>query len=135
MAGLAATANEGLFRLLGNVFGGNGVSNFGLPDLRGRVVIGSGVHPRGSQGGDETHALDAHEMPPHLHLGQASPKGGDISISTNNVLASEAFWSKGGGTTLLPETIGQTGGGQAHDNMAPFLALNFCIALKGEFPG
>jgi microcystin-dependent protein len=132
---LPIRGNEGLFRLLGDVFGGDGVSNFGLPDLRGRVAIGSGVHPRAARGGDETHALNAGEIPQHTHVPQASPRGGDISIAGNTVLAAEAFWARGGGrTTLLPKSIGQAGSGQAHDNMAPFLALNPCIALQGEFP-
>ena len=141
---LPINQNQGLFSLLGTMYGGDGRVNFALPDLRGRVPIhvGNG-HTLGERGGEQAHTLTISEMPPHLHYVQASYTQGNVVnpnlAGTGRVLAADPGnpYSTGFAPTpvaLNPATVANVGGSQAHLNMQPFLTLSYCIALSGIFP-
>jgi microcystin-dependent protein len=134
---LPINQNQALFSLLGTMYGGNGQTNFALPDLRGRVPIhiGSGFL-QGQNGGEQAHTLTISEMPEHIHLLQASTANGDSANANNTVLAAaqNLYGPATNLTTLAPNSVTNVGGSQAHLNMQPFLTLTFCIALLGIFP-
>lgn len=134
---LPINQNQALFSLLGTTFGGDGRVNFGLPDLRGRVPIHVGSsHTLGERGGEQAHTLSISEIPTHPHMLNGSstpaetnnPAGGYLATTSNTYTQASSL------TSLAPESIGNTGGSQAHLNMQPFLTLSFCIALQGIFP-
>ena len=134
---LPINQNQALFSLLGTTYGGDGRTSFALPDLRGRTPIHESTsHPLGQQDGTETHTLTVQEMPNHTHTVQASSQVPNAESAVNNVWAKSAVNPHTTGTTntTLFNTLQTTGVGQAHDNMQPFLTLNFCIALQGLFP-
>lgn len=139
---LPINQNQALFSLLGTTYGGDGRVNFALPDLRGRVPVHRvpGTYDMGQKGGETAHTVTASEMPTHAHAVSASATAtGGVSAPTNNYLggannAYHAMPKQGGVTTLNPGTVTNTGGGQPHPNMQPYLTLNFCIALQGIFP-
>lgn len=138
--------NTALFSLLGTTFGGDGQTTFGLPDLRGRVPIhqgqGPGLSPyvMGQVSGAETVTLLSSQLPAHNHTVTCSTGGGNAVAPANNFWASEpnaeaaSFSNAAANTAMSPAAIGLSGGGQAHDNMAPFLCLSFIIAVEGVFP-
>jgi microcystin-dependent protein len=136
---LPINQNQALFSLLGTTYGGDGRFTFALPDLRGRTPIhaGSGF-TLGERGGEQGHTLGISELPSHTHPVNASPSTGNNVVPTNNVLASSLNQTYRAPdqalTSLLPATITNAGGSQAHLNMQPFLTLNFTIALTGIFP-
>jgi microcystin-dependent protein len=135
---LPINQNQALFALLGTTFGGNGQTNFALPDLRGRVPIhvGSG-HTLGEGGGEATHTLTQAEMSQHIHLVNASNNAQNgTNDPTGNFLGSAAnmYHSASDLTPTNPANVTTTGGSQAHLNQQPFLTLSFCIALQGIFP-
>lgn len=137
-ASLPINQNQALFSLLGTTYGGNGQTTFALPDLRSRVPIhaGSGF-TLGQRGGEETHTLSAAEMPQHLHTLTATSALGNVATVANNALASSPalpYARPAALTTLQSATLANRGGSQAHENMQPFLTLNFSIALQGIFP-
>ena len=112
--------------------------NFALPDLRGRtpIHVGSG-HTLGERGGEQAHTLTVGEMPAHTHgLNGSTTASGGTDNPTGNFLgsASNLYHTPVSLTPMNPGTITNTGGSQAHQNMQPFLTLNFCIALQGIFP-
>ena len=137
---LPINENQALFSLLGTTYGGNGTTNFALPNLQGRVAIHvGGGHTRGESAGEENHTLTISELPTHVHSPLASSLDGDQPAPTNNLLAgaatAELYSSTATNLTpLLPATISSVGGSQTHDNRQPFLVLSFCIALTGVFP-
>ncbi|PLY01016.1 MAG: phage tail protein [Desulfuromonas sp.] len=134
---LPINQNQSLYSLLGTTYGGDGRTSFALPDLRGRTPIHvEGSHPLGQKSGEETNTLSAAEMPNHDHDWQASDDNANSPIPTTNTLAAAQNQYHDGDTLVTPVagTVSSTGGGQAHENMQPFLALNFCIALQGLFP-
>jgi microcystin-dependent protein len=136
---LPINQNQSLYSLLGTTYGGDGRTTFALPDLRGRVPIHVGEGYReGQKGGSETVALTREQMPNHSHEAKASSDPASTPVPTGNVLASSApgeFYHRASDLVPLERgTIGTVGGGQGHNNMQPFLALNFCIALQGLFP-
>jgi microcystin-dependent protein len=134
---LPINQNQALFSLLGTTFGGDGRVNFALPDLRGRVPVHvGGSHTLGERGGEQAHTLSINEIPTHVHVANAAFADGDTVILTDNVLGSLAgeYGSLTSLTTLVPGSLTNTGGSQAHLNMQPFLTLSFCIALQGIFP-
>jgi len=137
---LPINQNQALFSLLGTTYGGDGRVNFGLPDLRGKVPIhmGSGF-TLGEKGGEQSHTLSIAELTTHVHIMQGSSTAGDGPAPGGQLLAPGNSTQMYGAlspnlTSLLPSTIGNTGGSQAHLNMQPFLILSFCIALQGIFP-
>lgn len=140
---LPINQNQSLYSLLGTTYGGDGRTSFALPDLRGRVPIhvgrsdGGTEHREGQKSGEETHTLAANEMPEHSHVARASSDDGDNPIVSGNVFGSFNNLYHSPSSSLVQLRAGTTtnvGGGQAHDNMQPYLALNFCIALQGLFP-
>jgi len=137
---LPINQNQALFALLGTTYGGDGRVNFGLPNLQSRVPIhmGSG-HTLGELGGEQGHTLSISELPTHTHLVNASPSAAATNTpAPTQVLAQsvgdEAWGPASSLVGMAPNTLGNTGGSQAHLNMQPFLVLNFCIALQGIFP-
>ncbi|MBS1512093.1 MAG: phage tail protein [Bacteroidetes bacterium] len=136
--------NQALFALLGTQFGGNGVTTFNLPDLRGRTPIGAGNAPYGTQynvgavGGEENHTLTVSEMPAHNHQMMGTSNTADATNADTNLLAKNGtyalFTPNGDGTLLASNFIAQAGNNIGHNNIQPYLALNFCIALAGIFP-
>lgn len=140
---LPINQNQSLYSLLGTTYGGDGRTTFALPDLRGRTPIhvgrsnGGQDHREGSKGGEETHTLSANEMPQHTHVLSATNNPPTTDSVTNNVLAQTGVNSYGSlnqPANMGSGSIANAGGGQAHDNMQPYLALYFCIALQGLFP-
>jgi microcystin-dependent protein len=134
---LPINQNQALFSLLGTTFGGNGQTNFALPDLRGNVPIHVGQgFTLGQKGGEQGHTLTTSEMPTHTHVSNASTNNGDNVIPTDNVFGVVAglYGPANNLTSLQPAAVTNAGGSQAHLNMQPFLVLNFCIALQGIFP-
>jgi len=137
---LPINQNQALFSLLGTQYGGDGRTTFALPDLRGRVPM----HARsgqnlGEKGGEVAHTLSTAEMPPHTHGLDATSAGGTTAIpGTGVILATstnyEAYRPPSDGLVPLHPGSVQGVGGQAHQNMQPFLAVSFCIALNGIFP-
>jgi len=139
---LPINQNQALFSLLGTTYGGDGRVNFGLPNLQGRAPMhmGSG-HTLGERGGEQGHTLSISEVPTHVHtvrastLAETDPNASPIPL--NRVLEAPSVQFYGPPTnltSLLPSTVANTGGSQAHINMQPFLTLSFCIALQGIFP-
>lgn len=135
---LPINQNQALFSLLGTTYGGDGRVNFALPDLRARVPIHTGSgHTLGERGGEQAHTLSLAELPGHQHAVNASSAQGNVPVPTGSLLASplnQTYNTGGAQTPLIPATVGNTGGSQAHPNMQPFLTLSFCIALQGIFP-
>jgi microcystin-dependent protein len=134
---LPINQNQALFSLLGTTYGGDGRVNFALPDLRARVPVHEGNgHTLGERSGEQAHTLSISEMPTHTHLVQASPAPGTAVNPANAVLAaaSNVYRQADNLTALNAASVTTVGGSQAHLNMQPFLALNFCIALQGIFP-
>jgi len=135
---LPINQNQALFSLLGTTFGGNGQTNFALPNLQGNTPIHVGQgHTLGERGGEQAHTLSISEIPTHVHIAQASKNNGNTQDATNNVpggVAGRFYTDPAALTTLSPSTITSVGGSQAHLNMQPFLVLNFSIALQGIFP-
>lgn len=135
---LSINQNQALFSLLGTTFGGDGQTNFALPDLRGRVPIhAGGGHGLGERGGEQAHTLSIAEIPAHDHVLNATTLTGNTPLPTNNLPAdspSQLYASPGNLAPLEPNSVASAGGSQAHLNMQPFLTLSFCIALQGIFP-
>jgi microcystin-dependent protein len=142
---LPISQNTALFSLLGTFYGGDGKSTFALPNLQGNVAIGSGQSQTGSiydlaqTGGSDTVTLLEHEMPAHSHTLNAS--NGVATTSAPSPAAGLAR-SRGGNsydvalptTQMAPNTAALTGGSLPHNNMMPYLTLNYCIAMQGVFP-
>ena len=138
---LAIAQNQALFSILGTTYGGNGVSTFALPNLKGRTPIGWGTGPGlsnyalGQLGGEVSHTLSANETPQHNHTVaastlapvQGSPLGGVWADVPNGYLPAAP-------NALMNSQSLSSVGGQPHENMSPYLALNFCICLIGIFP-
>jgi microcystin-dependent protein len=139
---LPINQNQPLFALLGTTFGGNGQTNFGLPDLQGRTPIHmGGGHTLGERGGEQNHTLSISEIPTHVHVANASTALGNATTpqtnAVGNILAAgnNLYTNPPSSlTSLLPGTLANVGGSQAHPNMQPYLTLSFCIALQGIFP-
>jgi microcystin-dependent protein len=143
---LPLSQNTALFSLLGTTYGGNGKSNFALPDLQGRAPMhpgqgpGLSLHDLGETGGSETVTLLESEIPAHSHTERASaedadadnptsgnPNGGSIGVSLYLSPAAVA-------AQMAPEALAPAGGDQPHNNLQPYLTFYFCIALQGVFP-
>lgn len=134
-----------LFLLLGTQFGGDGVQNFQLPDLRGRCVIGQGQGPgltsrvMGLTIGSEGVALSTNEMPFHNHTLLAVPAEGTAASIGNNVLAKSStdtmrFGPRSGNQVMATQALQPEGSGVPHNNMMPSLVMSYIIAVQGIFP-
>lgn len=135
---LPINQNQSLYALLGTSYGGDGRTSFALPDLRGRtpIHVGNG-HTQGQKSGEETHTLSTAEMPNHEHTLYASSADGNTNNAQNSVLAKEIgnpYGTTNNLSNMNQAIIANVGGGQAHNNMQPYIAVNFCIALQGLFP-
>lgn len=134
---LPINQNQALFALLGTTFGGNGQTNFALPNMQSRSPVhwGAGV-TLGERAGQESHTVTMTEMPQHQHGFQASNTNGNTVAADNTVLAAALNEYRGPDqlVAIKPESVTNVGGSQPHNNMQPYLVLNFCIALQGIFP-
>ncbi len=139
---LSIAQNTALFSLLGTTYGGNGTNNFALPNLQGRVPVHAGTDNTGAGyvlgqiAGESTVTLIQTQMPAHTHLCSANKTAAGQTTPAGN------YWGNGGQTvyadaanaTMNPAAVPTVGGSQPHENMSPYLVLNFCIALVGIFP-
>lgn len=135
--------NQALFSLLGDRYGGDGRSTFALPDMRGRLPInqgsGPGLTPRqiGERVGAEQVSLTVPQMPSHSHQLQASNNTADSVEPQSRVLANgQTIYSSANANlvAMSPNQVGSCGGNQPHNNVMPFLCVNFIIALQGLYP-
>lgn len=143
---LSIAENQALYTLLGTVYGGNGVTTFAVPDLRGRVPLHkvtnyqSMNYPLGNQVGVETVTLTTSQMPAHTHVAMAQAGPGNSSTPLNNYWAATAatnIYAPASGTALgaMAQTdIVPAGGSQPHDNMMPYLCISYIISTTGIFP-
>ncbi len=139
---LAISQNTALFSLLGTTYGGDGRTTFGLPDLRGRVPIGAGQGPglanyvQGEAAGSEQVTLIATQVPPHSHTVNASSSASSKSPADALPAATQAGSAYGTAPDLAMSAAMVTGGGSGapHPNLQPYLVLNWCICLYGEYP-
>lgn len=147
---LSISQYEGLFSLLGAVYGGDGRSTFGLPDLRGRIPVHSGdsngpglpAYPLGMRGGQETHAVTVNEMPAHSHAINAmddvadsgSPYMGTPAItigSGSNATNLYGTYDQSTASWMAEEAMANGGQNEAHQNMMPSMAISFIICIQG----
>ena len=136
---LPINQNQSLYSLLGTTYGGDGRTSFALPDLRGRTAIHKGTTVTlGQRAGTENEVLSIAEIPSHSGKYMGSADQATSSSAANNILASEArrgieaYTDPNNLVGLSGDT--STGGGQGHNNMQPYLTVNFIIALQGLFP-
>jgi microcystin-dependent protein len=142
---LPINQNQALFSLLGTTYGGNGQTNFALPNLQCKTPIHQGNgHTLGEAAGAFAVTLNIQQLPTHIH--DFSQNTAVVSATANATVAppTSAFWANNGSTAystggvslgaMSPQTVSTVGGSQPHDNMQPYLVLNFCIALQGIFP-
>ena len=139
---LPINQNQALFSLLGTTYGGNGQTNFALPNLQGKVPMHEQFQAfnLGQTGGSEAVTLTVSQLPTHTHF-VTSTQTADANSSNipdnTKVLGNanlNAYSSQGPLTAIAPDTLASVGGSQAHNNMSPYLVLTFCIALTGFFP-
>ncbi len=140
---LPLSQNTALFSLLGTTYGGNGTSTFALPNLQGNVAMhpgdgpGLSSHDLGEVGGEAAHTLLVTEMPSHTHTFNAQNADGAVADPTSNLIGNSAglvYKNATANTNLSPSSGGFTGSSQPHNNLMPYLTLNYCIALQGVFP-
>jgi microcystin-dependent protein len=135
---LPLNQNQALFALLGTTYGGNGQTNFALPNLRGRVPIHMGNgHTLGESAGSTSVTVNIQQLPQHMHVLQASTSGANTTPDPSGAFlapVNNAYGPATSLTTLDASSVTSVGGSQPHNNMMPYLALNFIIALQGIFP-
>ncbi|MGH9846814.1 MAG: phage tail protein [Blastocatellia bacterium] len=140
---LQIAQNTALFSIIGTMYGGNGTTTFALPDLRGRAPVGAGQGPGlpnytiGEQGGEPNHTLLVTEMPLHNHLISANGNPGGSKLTQNCYPASNAstaVYDAAANTTMNAGMVGQAGGSQPHNNMQPYLGMNYIICVFGIYP-
>lgn len=142
---LSISENEALFSLLGTTYGGDGQTTFGVPSLASRIPVGQGMNPQtmtnyslGKQGGTETVTLTQTELPVHTHIANASSQAGTQVSPAGAVWGAQTtlnlFSQQPPDVQMSPQSLTPAGGNQPHDNMMPFLAINFIIATEGIYP-
>lgn len=133
---LPINQNQALFSILGTTYGGDGMRTFGLPNLQGRTPfhVGNGI-VLGEMGGETTHTLNISELPAHTHVPVGSSNAASAPGPGSNLWATKAnIYAPSFDSAMNPACITATGGNQPHENMSPYLVLNFIIALQGIFP-
>lgn len=141
---LAVSQNDALFSLLGTIYGGDGRTTFGLPDMRGRIPnhagTGPGLSPRrlGEKSGAENVTLSVNELPSHNHDLLGTGDTADASTPAGNVPASSTtitrFTTANADNNLASSSMSNVGGSRDHTNLMPYLCVNFIIALVGIYP-
>ena len=142
---LSVSQNDALFSLLGTIYGGDGRTTFGLPDLRGRIPLHAGSGPGmssrkiGAKGGAEKVTLSLNQLPSHNHSARALGKPGDSGNPHNRHWAATSgspdyYTSDPPGVNMDNNAISTVGGSQSHNNIMPFLCIHFIIALFGVYP-
>jgi microcystin-dependent protein len=142
---LPISQNTALFSLLGTTYGGDGKSNFALPNMQGNAPMhpgqgpGLSLHDLGETGGSDTVTLLESEIPQHSHGLSASNQQGTDQSPINEMFAGgvggiNLYAAPASITPLANATVAPAGGDQPHNNLMPYLTLNFCIALQGVFP-
>jgi microcystin-dependent protein len=139
---LPISENDALFALIGTTYGGDGQTTFALPNLQGRIPIHQGPgYQIGEMGGTESVALTTQQIPSHTHPPQCKSKAGELGSPQNAVWAvsasNQTIYSNAaptGGLNMNVNAMQNDGGSQPHENMMPFLAVSFIIALVGIFP-
>ena len=138
---LSIASNDVLFSILGTQYGGDGVTTFALPDLRGRVPMHAGAgYLQGQAAGEIRHTLIPGEMPSHTHQLRASTVASHFADPTGRVFGNvqpgdlNLFRVQDNTATLATSTVGFAGGAQPHENMQPYTVVNFIIALNGIYP-
>jgi microcystin-dependent protein len=154
---LLMSSNRALYNLLGTTYGGDGITTFGLPDLRSRIPVGGGMGPSpslqnnnttlGQVGGEINHTLITTEMPQHSHNLIVNNGKATNSVGANNVAiaspgttvgrnftASLGFSTQAPNTAIHPASINSTGGNKPHNNMQPYLGLSYIICVQGLYP-
>ncbi|HUJ33193.1 MAG TPA: tail fiber protein [Candidatus Acidoferrum sp.] len=140
---MAISEDEALFSLIGTTYGGDGQNTFALPDLRGRMAIHQGTsntgysYVLGQMAGEETVTLTINQIPAHTHVAMGSSAAADSLGPASNEWGKTAvllYSSTGSPQAMKTGAVGMAGGGQAHDNMPPYLVLNFIISLFGVYP-
>jgi microcystin-dependent protein len=143
---LPISQNTALFSLLGTTYGGNGTSNFALPNVQGNAPMhpgqgpGLSLHDLGETGGSDTVTLLESEIPSHSHSLNAAPNVALVKLPGANVSMARskngnAYSDQPGNLVAMNgNTVAPAGGDQPHNNLQPYLTLNFCIALQGVFP-
>ncbi len=141
---LAVSQNDALFSLLGTIYGGDGRTTFGLPDMRGRIPIhagsGPGLTPRnlGVKAGSENVTLTLNEIPAHTHDYNGSSQTGDQNTAANNVVAGRTgdptYVEDAASVNMASSAVGNSGGSDSHTNLMPCICINFIIALIGIYP-
>jgi microcystin-dependent protein len=132
--------NQALFSLLGTTYGGNGTTNFNLPNLVSRTPMHfAPSYPLGSNGGEQAHTLTIAELPMHTHVPIGCSTNATTGDPTAGVWAATAtnsnnFTTAAPNNNMSQAAIGNAGGSQPHNNMPPYLVLNFCIAITGAYP-
>lgn len=152
---LSVTTYQALFSLLGTTYGGDGVNTFGIPDLRGKLIVSKGQgtgrtnRALGSSGSAETVVLIEANLPAHSHTAQVSSNAATVQLPTNNYLAAPVDTTVTTNTTMMylpntytgtkttvpldPSTVTAAGSNGAHENRMPYMALTYIIALVGEY--
>lgn len=131
---------DALFQLIGTTYGGDGVTTFALPDLRGRAAVHQGAsHVLGQAAGSEAVTLSATQIPAHTHAALGSNAAASASAPSANVLgrtsaADQVLYGAPDDLAPMAGAVGYAGGGLPHDNMQPSLAIHWIIAVEGIFP-
>lgn len=135
---LPINQNQALFALLGTTYGGNGQTTFALPNLRGRLPIHMGNgHTLGEAAGTTSVTVNIQQLPTHIHFTQATNNAATSDDPTNNVLGqagANVYAAFQSAAAMGAQMVTNVGGSQPHNNMMPYLVLNFIIALQGIFP-
>ena len=138
---LPINQNQSLFSLLGTTYGGDGRTTFGLPDLRGRAAVHPGANvDLGQKSGSQSVSLNANQIPAHTHRVRGTSDQATSNDPTSNVFAAKARFTSSyyadpaDGVVDMATSIVGLIGGQAHENMQPFLVVNYIIAIQGLFP-
>jgi microcystin-dependent protein len=135
---LPINQNQALFSILGTVYGDDGITTFALPNLQARLPMHQGQgYALGARGGEASHTLTINELPSHIH-----PAKGQTGLSNPGSSPANSVWGTPAqtvytgtpNTAMSPAAIANAGGSQPHENQAPYLVLNFVIALTGIFP-